>query len=765
VTAATADGAAASELRALRLLTALIAVTTLVATVGAGFATGIPNAATAPVGYRVAMVAAIAVPLVAGAVAPWARMRMLRLLNAGTVLTFAALLVGVLAVEWPSSDLLVQVPWFLTVTAAPVTAALVAWGRRGGWVALAVLTVLVQAIRLVSDSDAEDAIANDTFAFFTALTLVLLAGQFVAASRAFDSATRVAAAAASLRSAHEAQRVTAERLRLLVHDELLSTLSLAGRVTSTLREALGRQAARARDLIRVLALTTDAVQAIANTNGGEAVHPDGPADAALASRLLALIGDVAPDTELAHAGTDTSEGASTPAPIPTEVVDALLAAARQALVNSVAHAGLDAHRTVTLRHDETGVRLTIRDNGRGFDPDAGAGNRMGVAESILGRMRAIPGGGGKLTSQPGSGTTVELAWEAPAVPGAEPGAPTRDTTRDTTRDPITASVVVATGRSTGLFSLVSVAALLSAQAGLAVLATLRTGDVVVPALALVGVTAAFFVLGPLTAGVPSRPRATVVAGIAVATAALCWVPVDRDPDRYGDVWFIAALAFVLIVLAMRGRPTPALATAAAIAAVTLASVVVQHNDGPDVVAATTRMLAIVGVGAGFVWGIVRVRSRTTALRAAELRAVREESYRAAAERELLGRTAELEALSGELLDRLAGDAELDAELRRECVVLEGRLRDGYRAARLARHPLVDAAAAARGRGVDVALFDDPDGRSLDEAELDRIARWLAARLDETAGGRFTGRVLPAGRAAAASAASDERVAELPHVHR
>src|SRR5690606_32684392 len=208
--------AGSSELRALRLLTAMIAVTTLVATVGAGFATGIPNAATAPVGYRVAMVAAIAVPLVAGAVAPWARMRMLRLLNAGTVLTFAALLVGVLAVELPSSDVLVQVPWFLTVTAAPVTAALVAWGRMGGWVALAVLTVLVQAIRLVSDSDAEDAIANDTFAFFTALILVLLAGQFVAASRAFDSATRVAAAAASLRSAREAQRVTAERLRLLV---------------------------------------------------------------------------------------------------------------------------------------------------------------------------------------------------------------------------------------------------------------------------------------------------------------------------------------------------------------------------------------------------------------------------------------------------------------------------------------------------------------------------------------------------------------------
>ena len=731
--------APASELRALRLLTAMIAVTTLVAAVGAGFATGIPNATTAPVGYRVAWIAAVMLPIVAGAGAPWARMRILRLLNAGTVLTFTALLVGVLLVELPASDPLVQVPWFMTVTAAPVTAALVAWGRTGAWATLGVLTVLVQAVRLVSDSDAEDAIANDTFVFFAAAAVVLLTGQFVAASRAFDQATTVAAAAARLRAAGEAQRTASERLRLLVHDELLSTLSLAARVTPTLRAALGWQAARARELIRELAPAV-----AADAPGGE------PDAARIAALLLDLIGEVAPDAELTVAD-DTD-----PAAVPPGAVDALLAAARQALVNSVAHAGADARRTVALRHDAGGVRLVVRDDGRGFDPDAVPANRMGVAESILGRMRATPGGSGRLTSRPGAGTTVELVWEAPAMPGAEPA--------DAPRDAVTASVVITTGRSSRRLYLVAVAALLVAQAGLAVLASLRTGDAVVPALTFVGVTAAFAVLGPLTPHTPSRARTLVVGAIALATAALCWLPSARDPQRYGDVWFIAAIAFVLLVLAMRGRPAAASGIAGAIAVVTLASAFAQHNDAPDVVAATTRMLAIVGVGVGFVLGIVRVRTRTRALRAAELRAVRAESYRAATERELRGRTDELERLIGGVLDQLAGDAPLDDALRRDCVVLEGRLRDGYRAGRLARHPLIEAAAAARARGVDVALVDDPDGHELDDAELDRIASWLAGHLDGVTTGRFTGRLLPAGRAAAASAASGEHVVELPHVH-
>lgn len=722
-----------SELRALRLLTAMIAVTTLAATLGAGFATSLASVIPAPPAYRAMLVAAVTVPLVAGTVARWSGTRMLRMLNAGTVVTFTLLLVGFLLLELPTLGRSAQIPWFLTVTAAPVTAALVAWGRRAAWASLGALTALVQLTRIVSRGDVQDAIANDTFTFFTAATLLLLAGQFVAASRQFDAATAEAAAAAAQRSADEAERATAERLRLLVHDELLSTLSLAARVTPALREAVRRQAARAQRLIRELPSAA---------SGAPAPAARSHDTAELTTRLGELVAEVAPDAELVVIPATTP-----PTAVPTEVGDAVVAAGRQALVNSVAHAGDDAHRTVTVSHDDDGVRLTVRDDGRGFDPDAVPPNRMGLAESVLGRMRSLPGGSAHLASRPGHGTTVELGWQPATAVASEPDAAT------------TASVVLAHGAAARLY-VVAVVLLLLAQAVLAVLAALRTGELVTHVLALAGVAGGFAVLGPLGPHVPSPRRTALVGALTLATAAVSWLPVARDAERYGDVWYLAALGFVLVVLAMRGRPRMALLSAVGIALVALLGVLVQHNDGPDVVAVTTRMLAIVGVGFGFARGIVRVRARTTTLRDAELQAVREESYRAASARELRGRTAELEALIGDLLDRLAGSGELDDELRRECVVLEGRLRDGYRAGRLGRDPLVGAAAEARARGVDVALFDDPEARELSGVELDEVVSWLATRLDETREGRFTGRVLPSDRAAWASAATDASVVEL-----
>lgn len=732
--------ARSSELRALRLLTALIAATTLVASVAAGFARGLPVASAAPAGYRIAVVAAVAVPLVAGVVAPWVTARTLRALNTVTLAAFAALLVGFLLLALPTGGAAIPVPWFLTVTAAPVTAALVAWGRTGGWVTLGALVALVQVIRSVSEDDTLDTVANDTFTFFSAAMVLLLAGQLVTAARQFDRATALAAQAATRRSEDAARTAATERLRLLVHDELLSTLSLAARVTPALRGALARQAERARRLIRELP---------------EMGAPD--AADGFAAQLAALVAEAAPDARL-----ETASGSSTPpAALAPEVAESLLAAARQALGNSVAHAGPGARRTVELRHDGSGVRLVVRDDGVGFDANAVPAHRMGVAESVLGRMRSTPGGWAELETRPGAGTTVTLGWRAPrAATGAAAGQVTG--TSATAATATTASLLLAADPGSRRLFAVALCALLAAQTALAALAVLRTGEALTAVLAVLAVAAGFAVLGPLGRTALHPRRTAIVVALAVATAGLSWVPVSRDLARYGDLWYLASLAFVLVVLAMRGRPGAALAAAAGVAVLAFAGVVVQHNDGPDVVAATTRMLAIVGVGVGFVLGIMRLRARTLGLRRDELRTVRAESFRAASARELRARTRELERLIGGVLERLAGDAALDEPLRRDCVVLEGRLRDGYRAGRLARHPLIDAAAAARGRGVDVALFDDPDGAELDEAELDRIAGWLAARLDETEGGRFTGRILPAGRPAAASAADDVRVRELPH---
>jgi signal transduction histidine kinase len=50
----------------------------------------------------------------------------------------------------------------------------------------------------------------------------------------------------------------------------------------------------------------------------------------------------------------------------------------------------------------------VRDRGVGFDPDAVAADRRGVAESIRGRMERV-GGTAKIVSAPGEGTEVELS--------------------------------------------------------------------------------------------------------------------------------------------------------------------------------------------------------------------------------------------------------------------------------------------------------------------------------------------------------------------
>jgi signal transduction histidine kinase len=49
----------------------------------------------------------------------------------------------------------------------------------------------------------------------------------------------------------------------------------------------------------------------------------------------------------------------------------------------------------------------VRDRGLGFDLDAVAPDRRGLAESIRGRMERV-GGTARITTGPGQGTDVEL---------------------------------------------------------------------------------------------------------------------------------------------------------------------------------------------------------------------------------------------------------------------------------------------------------------------------------------------------------------------
>lgn len=83
----------------------------------------------------------------------------------------------------------------------------------------------------------------------------------------------------------------------------------------------------------------------------------------------------------------------------------LAAAAREAILNAARHAGGDI--SVYIEGSAAGVDVFIRDRGEGFDLDDVPSDRLGVRESIIGRMRRA-GGTGAVRSD-ANGTEVHLS--------------------------------------------------------------------------------------------------------------------------------------------------------------------------------------------------------------------------------------------------------------------------------------------------------------------------------------------------------------------
>ncbi len=90
-----------------------------------------------------------------------------------------------------------------------------------------------------------------------------------------------------------------------------------------------------------------------------------------------------------------------------EVTTPIVAAAGEALMNAAKHSGAGK---ITVYHevsDDT-VEVFVTDQGKGFDPDSIDGDRHGVSDSIIARMRRH-GGSATIVSEPGEGTEVALS--------------------------------------------------------------------------------------------------------------------------------------------------------------------------------------------------------------------------------------------------------------------------------------------------------------------------------------------------------------------
>ncbi|GAA4904425.1 PspC domain-containing protein [Streptomyces coeruleoprunus] len=99
-----------------------------------------------------------------------------------------------------------------------------------------------------------------------------------------------------------------------------------------------------------------------------------------------------------------------------ERLGAQMQAAREAMVNAAKYGGGGGAVQVYAEVEGRTVFVSVRDRGPGFDLDAVPADRMGVRESIIGRMQRN-GGTARVRSAPGDGTEVELEMERAEADG------------------------------------------------------------------------------------------------------------------------------------------------------------------------------------------------------------------------------------------------------------------------------------------------------------------------------------------------------------
>lgn len=106
----------------------------------------------------------------------------------------------------------------------------------------------------------------------------------------------------------------------------------------------------------------------------------------------------------------------------TERHEALVQAAREAMLNAARHGGGPV--SVYLEVTDDAAEVFVKDRGPGFDPDSVPADRLGVRESIIGRMHRH-GGTAAIISSP-DGTEVRLRLPVSAGPAAAAVPPTTE---------------------------------------------------------------------------------------------------------------------------------------------------------------------------------------------------------------------------------------------------------------------------------------------------------------------------------------------------
>jgi signal transduction histidine kinase len=345
--------------------------------------------------WTVAVVALVVAALLWALVASILR----RLVQVANVAFAAVYLLVVLswpfAVVHPTSNS----PWFYYLMTVATGMAAIGLSVQSASVYLVAVPALYAGLRLTEAGGA----LTPLKAGLDSLYSIMLGGAvliLVTMLRSAASHVDVAQATALQRYTHAVRQhaTEAERVRVdaIVHDSVLTTLLTAARADTPEAKALAAGMASA-------AITHLREAALVTPDDGSVVR-------------IALVADgIREALRQLSAPFAMSTTRLGPRAIPSVAGEAMHAAAVQAAVNSVNHAGPDAHRTIRISDVGGQFHIVVADDGVGFDPARVPRERLGVRVSIIERL-ANAGGRAEVRSAPGMGTTVDLRWPDEGTP-------------------------------------------------------------------------------------------------------------------------------------------------------------------------------------------------------------------------------------------------------------------------------------------------------------------------------------------------------------
>ncbi len=281
------------------------------------------------------------------------------------------------------------------------------WAFDTGWVAAAIsfrlkwvisyYMVLITATQLMFYSplggshSVTQVVTDGIFTILTNGSIAVIVLMLRNAANSTDKANAEAIQVAVLQAKAEAESKERRRLDALIHDSVLTALiSATNAKTSVEAQSAAELASSALDKLAKLE---------ANAADGSPVFCGDLFDSIItaAKRL---------DPEI-----EARKDCQTHFAVNQEVSSALTEAILQGLQNSQIHAGLNAKRELILKASPGVLKLVLKDDGRGFRPNRVPKGRLGIKNSIIGRVQSV-GGEVHIVSSPGQGATVILEWSS-----------------------------------------------------------------------------------------------------------------------------------------------------------------------------------------------------------------------------------------------------------------------------------------------------------------------------------------------------------------